>query len=142
MKPYLRKCDTTIRKRILKLKKWFGELAPYFAAEGTIIKNANPDSKLDVWPKITPEQAVYEATQNIGDFSKEKTEGMYTPWEEKMAEYSKRQNPHIVNRHPVPNPNNGEHGRDPRIPSKLSPPRVITGNPPPPQQVKGNIQPQ
>ena len=129
-----------------KLKKWFGELAPYFEAEGTIIKNANPESKLEVWPKITPEQAVYEASQGIGDFKKERTEGMYTPWEDKISEYSRKQNPHSgSNRNPPPNINPVEHrvqNVDPRIPSKLPPPRIITGSPGnlSQSQLKGGIQ--
>lgn len=84
-----------------KLKKWFGELAPYLEAEGTIVKNANPDSHLEVWPKITPEQAVYEATQEIGDFTKERTDGMYVQWEDKMASYGQIQNP-MLNSQIVP----------------------------------------
>ena len=79
-----------------KLKTWFKELAPYLAAEGTIIKNANPDSKLEVWPKITPEQAVFEASQEIGNFSKERTEGLYTPIEDKMNDYGNLKRGNIV----------------------------------------------
>ncbi|MCK9434642.1 MAG: hypothetical protein M0R32_07420 [Candidatus Cloacimonetes bacterium] len=103
-----------------KLKKWFKELAPYLAAEGTIVKNANPESRLDVWPRITPEQAVYEASQHIGDFSHEKTEGMYTPIEDKMTEYGRRRNPH----HVAPTKNKPI---DPRSPVAISAPRIVTG---------------
>ena len=73
-----------------KLKSWFKELDPFLKQEGTIIKNANPESKLDVWEKITPEQAVKEVSSEIGDFKNEKTEGLYTPIEDKMAEYGRR----------------------------------------------------
>jgi hypothetical protein len=109
-----------------KMKGWFKELAPFLAAEGTIIKNANPNSRLDVWPKITPEEAVYEASQHIGDFTVEKTEGMYVPWEDKMNEFSQKMNPH---KNPVVKPNAQNGIVDPRIPTNVSPPKIITSQP-------------
>ena len=119
-----------------KLKKWFRQVAPYFESEGCIIKNANPNSHLEVWPRITPEQAVFEASQEIGDFTREKTDGMYTPWEEKINGYSQKCGVQPVQHakpivRPVPDvPHNGVN---------IQPPRMLTGQDLSQSQIKGQI---
>lgn len=68
-----------------KMLKWFHDLRPHFDAENFIVKNCNQSSKLDAFDFISVEDAIFEATQHIGDTSKERSEGMYTKYEEKIA---------------------------------------------------------
>lgn len=68
-----------------KMIGWFKELQPYFLAENFIVKNCNPESRLTAFPFIPFEEAIKEATSEIGDPSKEQTRGMYTTFEEKIA---------------------------------------------------------
>jgi hypothetical protein len=74
-----------------KLKEWFRELQPYFLAEKFIVQNCNPASKLEAFPFIKFEDAVREATFQLGDVENERTIGMYIKWEEKLKEWSDAQ---------------------------------------------------
>jgi len=60
-----------------KLKIWLGQLRPLFEEANYFIYNTNPDSKLDVFDKMTLEEAVARATAHIGDPAHERTNGMY-----------------------------------------------------------------
>lgn len=75
-----------------KMKEWFNELQPHFLAENFIVKNTNPDSKLSAFPFIDFEEAIRLATANLGDVENERTFGMYSTYEEKMAELQRQKN--------------------------------------------------
>ena len=77
----------------VKMIKWFSDLKPIFEQEGFIVKNCNPQSNLRVFPMITVEEAVLEATASLGDVSNERTRGMYTKYEEKIASWQQMQTP-------------------------------------------------
>lgn len=74
-----------------KMVGWFGELKPFFDKEGFIVKNCNPKSNLRVFPMITVEEAVKEATACLGDVVNERTMGMYSKYEEKIASFQQMQ---------------------------------------------------
>ena len=77
-----------------KMVKWFEELNPMFEKEGFIVKNCNPDSGLRVFPFTTVKDAVAESTLHLGDVDVERTAGMYTKYEDKMATWQQmQQNP-------------------------------------------------
>ncbi|HEX4489341.1 MAG TPA: hypothetical protein VH088_23910 [Terriglobales bacterium] len=67
-----------------KLQRWFEELQPHFLREGFVVKNCNPASKLTAFPFIQYEEAVAEATAHLGDYSRERTVGMYQKMEAKL----------------------------------------------------------
>jgi hypothetical protein len=67
----------------LKLKDWFTELQPYFLDSGFVVKNCNPASKLEAFPKISFAEAIQEATALLGDYGEERTSGMYVKLAEK-----------------------------------------------------------
>jgi hypothetical protein len=69
----------------------FGELKPYFDKEGFVVKNCNPSSRLKVFPMTTIEEAVAEATTILGDVSNERSRGMYSKYEEKVAVWQQMQ---------------------------------------------------
>lgn len=68
-----------------KLQDWFTALQPIFVKEKFIVKNCNPRSKLTAFPFMPFDDAVAEATALLGDFAHERSQGMYSKWEEKMA---------------------------------------------------------
>lgn len=74
-----------------KMINWFSELKPIFDKEGFIIKNCNPQSNLRIFPIISLEDAVKEATSYIGDVPRERTRGMYSKYEDKMASWQQIQ---------------------------------------------------
>jgi len=71
-----------------KMIQWFEQLQPRFLAEGFVVSNCNPDSKLRAFPFVDLDEAVRRATFELGDVVNERTWGMYTKIEEKMAAYS------------------------------------------------------
>ena len=74
-------CNTaTYRKMITE---YFPQLKPFFDAEGFEIYNCNPNSALTVFPHVTFEDAIAEATSKLGDTMNERTWGMYSKPEEK-----------------------------------------------------------
>lgn len=60
-----------------KLKDRFRLLKPVFEDNGFYIYNCNPDSALEVFPKISFEEAIEMATADMPDINKERTEGLY-----------------------------------------------------------------
>lgn len=59
---------------------------------GFQVYNCNKESNLKTFEYVPYEKAVQDATLEFGDISKENTEGMYCPFEEKMTKYNKRVN--------------------------------------------------
>ncbi len=77
-----------------KMVQWFTELKPLFDKEGFIVKNCNPNSGLRAFPFTTVEEAVGEATFHLGDVDQERTRGMYSKYDDKMATWQQMsQNP-------------------------------------------------
>jgi len=72
----------TYAKMQVRLK----DLQPHFLAEKFIVKNCNPTSRLEVFPHISFDEALQEATGLLGDYSSEKTIGMYTPKKDKPGD--------------------------------------------------------
>lgn len=80
-----------------KMINWFSELKPIFDKEGFIIKNCNPQSNLRVFPMTTVAEAVSEAADCMGDVVNERTRGMYSKYEEKIASWQQmQQNPEMT----------------------------------------------
>ncbi len=69
-----------------KLQEWLGQLQPYFLKEKFIVKNCNAESKLSAFPFMPFEQALEEARAPLGDFTRERTRGMYRNMADKLAE--------------------------------------------------------
>ncbi len=80
-----------------KLIQWFSELKPYFDKEGFIVKNCNPESNLRVFPMIKFEDAIKESTEIMGDVDQERSKGMYSKYEEKIAVWQQFQNNQNLN---------------------------------------------
>lgn len=66
------------------INEYFPKLKPYFDKAGYQVFNCNPESALKVFPHVPYEEAIKIATYDIGDTTKEKTEGMYLKLSEKM----------------------------------------------------------
>lgn len=79
-----------------KMIQWFSDVKPFFDREGFIIKNCNPQSNLRVFPMTTVEDAVKEATANMGDVANERTRGMYSKYEDKIAVWQNIQQPGLT----------------------------------------------
>jgi hypothetical protein len=58
--------------------EYLPSLKPYFEAEGFNVYNCNPDSELKVFPYLPFEDAIKEATKNLGDVVNERVWGMYS----------------------------------------------------------------
>lgn len=69
-----------------KLQGWFTELQPFFLKERFVVKNCNAESRLTAFPFMPFDEAVQEATGALGDFSLERTAGMYRSPEEKLKD--------------------------------------------------------
>ena len=74
-----------------KLIKWFSEAKPLFDREGFIIKNCNPQSGLRIFPFISVEEAVHNATIHLGNIEHERTRGMYSKYDDKLATWQQMQ---------------------------------------------------
>lgn len=74
-----------------KMVEWFKDLQPMFLKEDFIVKNCNPQSNLRAFPITTVEEAVQEATAYLGDVARERTMGMYSKYEEKLASWQQMQ---------------------------------------------------
>ena len=61
-----------------KLQAWLTELQPLFLKAGYVVRNCNPASKLTAFPFISYEDALAESGAQLGDITRERTEGMYT----------------------------------------------------------------
>lgn len=59
------------------LVKRFEELLPVFQKMGLQVFNCNPDSQLNVFPKVSYEDAIKAATSQLPDINNERTEGLY-----------------------------------------------------------------
>lgn len=73
-------------------------LKPIFDAEGFQVFNCNPDSELKVFPFVSFEDAIKEATSKLGDVDNERCWGMYSKPEEKaqwVNEPSEEQKSHL-----------------------------------------------
>jgi hypothetical protein len=68
-----------------KMIRWFSELHQYFVKEDFIIKNCNRDSKLKTFPNIAYGEALDEALSIRGNFSNERTTGMYDTLDRKAG---------------------------------------------------------
>ena len=110
-------CNTaTYRKMITE---YFPQLKPFFDAEGFEIYNCNPNSALTVFPHVTFENAVAEATGKLGNTANERTWGMYSKPEEKEKwknEISDEQKPHLA----VLKQLKGQKGQAPQMPQTVA----------------------
>jgi hypothetical protein len=73
-------------------------LKPIFEADGFQVFNCNPGSELKVFPFVSFEDAIKEATSKLGDVDTERSWGMYSKPEEKMQwakEPSEEQKGHL-----------------------------------------------
>ncbi|MHB1082834.1 MAG: hypothetical protein ACYC67_25795 [Prosthecobacter sp.] len=61
-----------------KLQQWFTELQPQFKKAGFKVFNCNLESKLTAFPFLPYEEALAASGAQIGDPTREKTEGMYS----------------------------------------------------------------
>jgi hypothetical protein len=61
-----------------KLQQWFTELQPQFKKAGFQVFNCNLESKLTAFPFLPFDEALAASGAQIGDHTREKTEGMYT----------------------------------------------------------------
>lgn len=61
-----------------KLQAWLTELQSHFLKAGYIVRNCNPASKLTAFPFTSYEDALAESGAQLGDFTRERTEGMYS----------------------------------------------------------------
>jgi len=66
------------------IDEYFPQLKPEFEAAGLEVFNCNPKSALKVFPFVSFEDAIKEATEPLGDVQNERTYGMYSKAEEKM----------------------------------------------------------
>ena len=116
-------CNTaTYRKMITE---YFPQLKPFFDAEGFEIYNCNPNSALTVFPHVTFENAIAEATGKLGDTVNERTWGMYSKPEEKEKwknEISDEQKPHLA----VLKQLKGQKGQTPQTVAKRIPEQTNT----------------
>lgn len=86
------------------MKEYLPQLKPYFEEEGFKIYNCNPDSKLKVFPHISYEDAIAEATAKLGDVDNERTWGLYSKPEERQKwkeEPPEEQKHHLSNIDPT-----------------------------------------
>jgi len=64
--------------------EYLPQLKPIFDSEGFEVFNCNPDSGIrNIFPYISYEDAIKEASSKVGDIDKERTWGMYSKPEEK-----------------------------------------------------------
>ncbi|MDP1591144.1 MAG: hypothetical protein Q8M07_25540, partial [Prosthecobacter sp.] len=61
-----------------KLQQWFTELQPQFKKAGFKLLNGNLESRLTAFPFLPFDEALAASGAQIGDHTREKTEGMYT----------------------------------------------------------------
>lgn len=88
-----------------KLQKWFTELQPHFSKAGFEVFNCNRQSKLTAFPFLTYDEALAMSGAQIGDPSRERTEGMYSRVEEqKKAAGNKAQEPPAPAEHAASSP--------------------------------------
>ena len=74
-------CNNTTYDRLKN--EYLPELKPHFEAAGLQVFNCNPDSELKVFPFISFNDAIKEATAGIPDYRTERVWGMYSKPEEK-----------------------------------------------------------
>lgn len=107
-------------------------LKPIFDQEGFQIFNCNPESELKVFPFISFDEAIKEATKDLGDIENERVWGMYSSPEEKMKmknEPSKTEKEHLKT---LDNLSNGAKISEVFVPSFKTPP------PQPPKDINVN----
>jgi hypothetical protein len=63
--------------------QYLPQLKPIFEEAGLNVFNCNPDSELKVFPFVSFDDAVKEATEKLGDIENERTYGMYSVGDEK-----------------------------------------------------------
>lgn len=74
-----------------KLQNWFTELRPHFQKAGFHVHNCNPQSRLTAFPSLPYDHALAASYLNLGDPTREKTEGMYSrEADRKAAEAAKK----------------------------------------------------
>jgi hypothetical protein len=74
-------CNNSTYDRLKE--EYFPQLKPYFDESGLKVFNCNPESNLKVFPHISFEEAIKEATFKLGDVKNERVYGMYSKSEEK-----------------------------------------------------------
>jgi len=74
-------CNNNTYKKMIE--DYFPKLKPEFDAAGLEVYNCNPDSALKVFPTISFEDAIAEATSSLGDVENERSHGMYSKANEK-----------------------------------------------------------
>jgi len=70
--------------------KWFGDLKPIFDELGFEVYNCNPESRLTVFPHVSFDDAINDATAKLPPVEKEATDGMYTRQAEKEKKEKQR----------------------------------------------------
>jgi hypothetical protein len=78
--------------------EYLPSLKPYFEAEGFNVYNCNPDSELKVFPYLPFEDAIKDATKNLGNIPNERVWGMYSNNDENLKlkqEPPKEQKKHL-----------------------------------------------
>lgn len=89
-------CNNSTYDRLKE--EYLPQLKPYFDQEGFQIFNCNPDSNLKVFPFISFDDAIKEATSKLGDIPNERVWGLYSNPEEKpqwKQEIGVEQKPHL-----------------------------------------------
>lgn len=80
--------DASIRGNMstyAKMQQWFLELQPHFLKAGFKVFNCNPNSRLTAFPHMPYQEALDASLHHIGDFKRERTEGMYQKLEDKAG---------------------------------------------------------
>ena len=74
-------CNMSTYKRLKD--EYFPQLKPFLDAEGFEVYNCNPDSGLKTFPHVSFQDAIKEASSDLGDVTTERTWGMYSKPSEK-----------------------------------------------------------
>ena len=128
--------------------EYLPQLKPYFDQEGFQVFNCNPNSNLKVFPFVSYEDAIKEATSKLGDVTNERVWGLYAKPEERMQwkqEASIEQKPHLetlkkLERGEViavqkPQPKAPKQQQIIPTPQMFTNPRILATTPQIPQQV-------
>ena len=67
------------------IHEYFPKLKPHFDAAGFQVFNCNLESKLTTFPFMPYDEAIKEATKDLGDLDRELTEGMYLKMDAKLG---------------------------------------------------------
>lgn len=119
--------------------EYLPQLKPYFDAEGFNVFNCNSESELKVFPFISFEEAIKEATKSLGNVPNERVWGMYSTPEEKpqwKEEPSEENKAHLKTLKQLEAKSNGwENPEISRASIPITPKLAGTVNHMPPQQM-------